>query len=83
MRDAISEDEEQIQPVTVTVEGLLARCHALLGELEDFRRYLAEHKKEHAVELRQFRNSVTSELKSLERVGFLDGVVQYMMLTTP
>ena len=52
----------------VSVDGLLAQCHDLLKELEQFQAFLVERKKEHTVELRQFRNSVTSELRSLERV---------------
>ena len=65
--DEIEHDPPTPSPVT-SVDTLLAKCHELLGELEDFRKFLVEQKKEHTVELRQFRNSVTSELKSLERV---------------
>ncbi|MCJ1357072.1 MAG: hypothetical protein MMC33_007068 [Icmadophila ericetorum] len=72
MHDNIGEDEEQIRSSPVTVEDLLARCHALLHELSEFRQHLIEHKKEHTVELRQFRNSVTSELKSLEKLSKAD-----------
>ena len=50
------------------VEDLLKRCHDLLNELDQFRAFLAESKKQNAVEIRQFHNSVLSELKSLERV---------------
>ena len=50
------------------VEDLLRNCHNLLHELEEFRTFLTQHKKEHTVEIRQFRNSVQSELKSLEKV---------------
>lgn len=51
------------------VEDLLQKCHDLLNELEGFKTFLQEQKKENAVELRQFCNSVASELKSLEKVG--------------
>lgn len=59
---------------TVLVEDLLRRCHDLLNELEGFKTFLQEQKKENAVELRQFCNSVASELKSLEKVGGLRGL---------
>lgn len=54
---------------TGLVEDLLKRCHDLLNELEGFKTFLQEQKKEHAVELRQFCNSVASELESLKKVG--------------
>ena len=50
-------------------EDLLKRCHLLLSELEDFKSYLIKESKENAVELKPFRNSVISEIKSLEKVG--------------
>ena len=53
---------------TVRVEDLLRNCHALLKELEAFRTFLVQCRKEATVEIRQFRNSVQSELKSLEKV---------------
>ena len=63
-----SNDEVQSSSSAARVDDLLARCHNLLNELEQFQTYLVERKKEHTVELRHFRNSVLSELKSLERV---------------
>lgn len=54
---------------TVLAEALVKRCHELLDELEKFRQYLAERKREHTVELKPFRNSVVAELKSLEKVS--------------
>ena len=57
----------------VLVEDLLKRCRDLLRELEEFKTFLVEQKKENAVELRQFYNSVASELKSLEKVCELLG----------
>jgi len=56
---------------TVRVEDLLRNCHVLLNELEAFRSFLVQRKKEHTVEIRQFRNSIQSELKSLEKVRSL------------
>lgn len=67
----VAGDGELIHPVqtdTVRVEDLLHNCHALLNELEAFQTFLAQHRKEHTVEIRQFRNSVQSELKSLGKV---------------
>ena len=64
----VEEGTPKVKSSVATVEDLLARCHALLNELEEFRTFLAERKKEHTVELRQFRSSVQSELKSLEKV---------------
>lgn len=74
MSDAEGE-EKQPSPAdnTVLVEDLLERCHDLLKELEEFKAFLVEQKKENAVELRQFCNSVASELKSLEKVCGLLG----------
>lgn len=58
----------RVQNGPVRVEDLLCNCHALLHELEAFRTFLVERKQEHPVEIRQFRNAVQSELKSLEKV---------------
>ena len=66
--DEAGRDLQSSSNVT-SVDTLLEKCHELIGELEAFRQYLAQQKKEHTVELRQFRNSVASELKSLERVS--------------
>ena len=68
----MANDEPERDPQTpsyfTNVDALLAKCHELLNELECFCKFLVQQKKEHTVELRQFRNSVASELKSLERV---------------
>lgn len=53
----------------ISADALLGQCHTLLNELEEFQEFLIEQKKEHTVDLRQFRSSVSSELKSLERVS--------------
>ena len=66
---------------TVLVGDLLKRCRDLLDELEEFKSFLVEQKKENAVELRQFYNSVASELKSLEKVcGFLRKAVTKVLI---
>ncbi|KAL8737992.1 MAG: hypothetical protein Q9181_001174 [Wetmoreana brouardii] len=49
-------------------EDLVRRCRELLTELESFQEYLIEHKREHEVEFKPFRNTVTAELKSLEKL---------------
>lgn len=49
-------------------EDLLKKCHNLLDELQEFRSFLAEQNREKEVDIRQFQNSVQSELKSLEKV---------------
>lgn len=58
----------------VIAEELLAQCHQLLSELEEFRLFLTERRKEQIVDIRQFHNSVRSELKSLERVCKPSGI---------
>lgn len=68
MGDTDGDPTHSAQSDTVRVEDLLRKCHALLNELEAFRTFLVQRKKEHTVEIRQFRNSVQSELKSLEKV---------------
>lgn len=50
------------------VEDLLQKCQTLLNEVQDFWSFLVQCKKEHTVEIRQFRNSVQSELKSISKV---------------
>jgi hypothetical protein len=50
-------------------EDLLLKCQVLLSELEEFQRYLANQKKDSGVELRHFKNSVRTEVNSLEKVG--------------
>lgn len=53
---------------SILVEDLLKKCHGLLDELEQFRTFLTERKQNPKVEIRQFTNSILSELKSLEKV---------------
>ena len=74
--DSFTSPKDSITPETqassadgaLPVEDLLTRCHDLLNELDQFRTYVAENKKQKVVEIRPFQNSVSSELKSLERV---------------
>lgn len=47
---------------------LVSRARFLLEELIAFQSYLEAQKKEDVVEIRQFRSSVQSEIKSLERI---------------
>jgi hypothetical protein len=47
---------------------LVSRARFLLEELTAFQSYLEDQKKEDVVEIRQFRSSVQSEIKSLERI---------------
>ncbi|KAI4168397.1 MAG: hypothetical protein LQ343_006406 [Gyalolechia ehrenbergii] len=57
---------------TELAEDLLKGCHELLNELQTFQKYLEEQKREHTVEVKPFRNSITAELKSLERLRTAD-----------
>ena len=57
-------------------EDLLRKCHQLLSELQNFKAFLSKHKIEHVVDIRQFHNAVRSELKSLERVPWLQYATQ-------
>jgi hypothetical protein len=50
-------------------EDLLQQCQVLLSELEEFQQYLVKQKKDSGVELRHFKNSVRTEVNSLEKVG--------------
>ncbi|MCJ1478812.1 hypothetical protein MMC13_007496 [Lambiella insularis] len=60
-----------VSPV-VCADALLVECHKLLNELEEFQAFLTEQKKDHTADLRQFRSSVNSELRSLERLSVAD-----------
>jgi hypothetical protein len=68
-------DEEEriaLSPPTVTAKELVLRSNNLLGELEEFKKFLGtkgRHERElGSVELRQFRKSIIAEEKSLLRV---------------
>ncbi|KAL8812927.1 MAG: hypothetical protein Q9200_000666 [Gallowayella weberi] len=56
----------------VLAEELVGRCKQLLGDLEAFQDYLAQHNRGHIVEVKPFRNSVAAELKSLEKLRSAD-----------
>lgn len=51
-------------------EDLLSKCHTLLRELEEFRNFVVKQElvQEPAVEIRKFRTSVATELKTLQKV---------------
>lgn len=60
---------------TALAHDLLCRCRSLLGELEEFSGFLKEAKsevsrnpEEYGVDIKHFRGSVQTELKSLEKV---------------
>ena len=77
MEDAHSNTsvEEESRPKGIVIaEELLGQCHQLLFELEEFQLFLKEQRKEQLVDIRQFQNSVRSELKSLERVCEPSGI---------
>jgi hypothetical protein len=51
-----------------TASDLLQRCQTLLTELETFKEYLKSRKQDHQVEIAHFRNTVKSELRTLQRL---------------
>lgn len=53
-------------------DDLLKGCHELLSELKAFQQYLEDQKRDHTVEVKPFRNSITAELKSLEKLRTAD-----------
>ncbi|KAH0547577.1 hypothetical protein FGG08_000302 [Glutinoglossum americanum] len=73
----MDEDESNIPgPPTVGAEELVLRSQNLLGELEEFEEFLAGKNRRESelgnVELRQFRNSITAESKSLRKLTTAD-----------
>ncbi|KAH0361006.1 hypothetical protein KCU65_g9029, partial [Aureobasidium melanogenum] len=52
-----------------TASDLLTRCQSLLSELESFKEYLKSRKQDHQVEIAHFRNTVKSELRTLQRLA--------------
>jgi hypothetical protein len=60
------------EPPTERAEDLVLRSLNLLGELEEFESFLAKKNRRESelgsVELRQFRNSIAAESKSLQKV---------------
>ncbi len=68
---AVMRDDENGATPRVAVpsaQDLLDRCNELLKELDQFRDYLRTRSKQNTAEVRHFRNTVLSELKSLEKV---------------
>ena len=53
---------------SISIGDLLTKCHSLLDEIQQFRDYLIEHKKEKEVEIRHFQTTILSERKSIEKV---------------
>ena len=52
---------------SLTAEKLLARCRALLYEIEHFEGVLKQHGRDSTVDLRAFKNNLRTELKSLQK----------------
>ena len=71
----VEDDTGEMGPSPSPIDGaeladdLLIRCRGLLNELKVFQEYLEQQKREHSIEIKPFRNSITAELKSLERVS--------------
>ncbi|KAI9790742.1 MAG: hypothetical protein M1816_004883 [Peltula sp. TS41687] len=61
-QDTLSDNED-----TSTAENLLTRGRALLHEIEQFQACLQEQGKENTVDLKAFKNSLQTELKSLRK----------------
>ena len=64
--------EDQANEAAALASDLVQRCSELLSDLTRFQQFLASHKKQHTVELRQFKSNVQSELKSLEKISKRD-----------
>jgi hypothetical protein len=63
-------EDLKVEDVGLQLRGnLLNQCQVLLKELEEFQQYLVKQKKDSGVELRHFKNSVRTEINSLEKVG--------------
>ncbi|KAI9703142.1 MAG: hypothetical protein M1836_007707 [Candelina mexicana] len=66
------EDDNTLRTAVPSAQQLLDRCNGLLRELDQFRDYLKLRSKQNTVEVRHFRNTVLSELKSLEKLTKAD-----------
>ncbi|KZF26672.1 hypothetical protein L228DRAFT_258070 [Xylona heveae TC161] len=55
-----------------SLDELLQQCRQVLREVDDFKTHLASCKKDKTVELRHFRNTISSELKLLEKLTKID-----------
>ena len=69
MAESSVEAENATTSIAVLHASLLTRASKLLAELSAFELFLQSQKKENEVEIRQFRCSVQSELKSLQRLS--------------
>ena len=49
--------------------NMVSRCSLILIELEEFQCHLREKKREHAVDLRAFKNDIEGELKRIKNVS--------------
>lgn len=63
-------DAQSLADGAALAGSLLVRCHTLLKELEEFRCFIEKNKpeREHAVDIRKFQVSVSTEYKSLQKV---------------
>ncbi|KAI9788277.1 MAG: hypothetical protein M1835_002359 [Candelina submexicana] len=66
------DDGNTLRTAVPSAQELLNRCNRLLRELDQFRDYLKLRSKQNTVEVRHFRNTVLSELKSLEKLTRAD-----------
>ncbi|KAI4258615.1 MAG: hypothetical protein LQ352_001150 [Teloschistes flavicans] len=66
-----SADANSIGAVDIA-KDLVKRCHELLNELKAFHTYIKECRREHTVEVKPFLNTVTAELRSLEKLRAAD-----------
>ena len=68
--DGFTKNATKIESHELTVDILLSKCHILIEEIQQFRVYLAEHKKEKEVDIQRFYNTTLSEQKSIEKVSY-------------
>ena len=58
--------------------SLQKQCRTLLSELEEYQAYLKHKHVENNVEVRHFKNAITSEMKLLDRVSFDGGNMYHL-----
>ena len=77
------DDSKSMVDGTALAEALLSKCQSLLGELEEFRRFVERRssEREHAVDIRKFQTSVSTEQKSLLKVSLFLLVSWVLQLT--
>jgi len=61
--------ESTAEEVAAYAVSLQKQCRTLLNELEEYQAYLKHKRVENNVEVRQFKNSITSEMKLLDKVS--------------